>query len=56
MVLTAPKLVVPKLIQCFDEIEVAANLQCRMLTDGVMGGEEDTKAQTAHIERSFGWG
>jgi hypothetical protein len=40
MVLAAPELVVPELVQMLDEIEIAAELQHRMLTDGVVRGQE----------------
>jgi hypothetical protein len=34
------------------EIEIAAELQHRVLTDGMMGGEEGAKLQTWHDELS----
>ena len=44
MMLAAPELVVPELVQVLDEVEIAAELQHRMLPDGVVGGEERAKA------------
>src|SRR6202000_741974 len=43
MMLTAPELVIAERIELFDEIEVAAELQHRMLADRVMRGEEGSE-------------
>jgi len=44
MVLAAPELVVSQSIQALDEVKVAAELQHRVLTDGMMRGEKGAKA------------
>jgi hypothetical protein len=44
MMLAAPELVVPELVQVLDQVEIPAELQHRMLPDGVVGGEERAKA------------
>ena len=46
--LAAPELVVAELVQVLDEVEIAAELQHRVLADGMVGGEERAKAQTRH--------
>jgi hypothetical protein len=43
-VLAAPELVVAERVQLRDEIEVAAELEHRMLPDGVVRGEERAEA------------
>jgi hypothetical protein len=48
MMLAAPELVVTKRIELLDEIEVAAELQHRMLADGMMRGEEGSELQARH--------
>jgi hypothetical protein len=48
MVLAAPEFVIPELIQVLHEVEIAAELQHRMLPDGMMGGEEGAKLYTRH--------
>jgi hypothetical protein len=48
MVLAAPELVVAEAIELLDEVEIAAELQHRMLADRVMRGEERAKVQTRH--------
>jgi hypothetical protein len=48
MVLAAPEFVVPELVQVLHEVEIAAELQHRVLTDGMMGGKESAKLQTRH--------
>jgi len=56
MVLTAPEFVVSELVQVLHELEIAAELQHRVLTDGMMGGEEGAKMQTRHDAVSWlGW-
>ena len=44
VVLAAPELVEPEPVQMLDEIEVAAELQHRVLADGMMRGEKGAKA------------
>jgi hypothetical protein len=48
MVLAAPELVVTERIELLDEIEVAAELQHRMLADGMMRGEEGSELKARH--------
>jgi hypothetical protein len=48
MMLTAPKFVVSELIQVFHEVEIAAELEHRVLTNGMVRGEEGAKFQTRH--------
>jgi hypothetical protein len=44
MVLAAPELVVPELVEMLDEVEIPAELQHRVLTDRMVGGEERAEA------------
>jgi hypothetical protein len=44
VVLAAPEFVVAQPVEEFDKIEVAAELQHRMLADGMMRGEKGAKA------------
>ena len=48
MMLAAPELVVTERIELFDEIEVAAELQHRMLADRMMRREESSEFQAGH--------
>ena len=48
MVLAAPEFVVAELVQVLDEIEIAAELQHRMLADRMVRGEEGAEAETWH--------
>ena len=48
MVLAAPEFVVAKFVQLLDEIEIAAELQHRMLADRMMRGEEGAEAKAWH--------
>jgi hypothetical protein len=48
VVFTAPEFVVAELVKALDEIEIAAELQHRMLADGMMRGEECAEAETWH--------
>jgi Trp operon repressor len=50
MMLAAPELVVSELVEVLDKVEIAAELQHRMLADRMMGREERAKAQTRHGE------
>ena len=52
MMLAAPEFVVPKLVQALNEVEVAAELQHRMLADGMVGGEKRAEVQTWHGQDS----
>ena len=49
MVLAAPEFVIAEPVQTLDEIEVAAELQHRMLADRMMRGEEGAEIQTRHL-------
>jgi hypothetical protein len=42
--LAAPELVVAELVQALDEVEVAAELQHRVLPDGMVRSEERAEA------------
>jgi hypothetical protein len=53
MVLTAPEFVVPELVQVLHEVEIAAELQHRVLPDGMVGGEKGAKMQTRHAVVSW---
>jgi hypothetical protein len=46
MVLATPEFVVPELVQVLHEVEIAAELQHRVLTDRMVGSEEGGKVQT----------
>jgi hypothetical protein len=48
MVLAAPEFVVTELVQMIDEIEIAAELQQRVLADRVMRGEKGAETETRH--------
>jgi hypothetical protein len=43
MVLTAPELVVSEIVQMLHEVEIAAELQHWVLTNGMVGSEEGAK-------------
>src|ERR1700682_1191965 len=49
MMLAAPELVEAERIDLLDEIEIAAELQHRMLADGVMRGEEGSEFKARHL-------
>jgi hypothetical protein len=53
MVLAAPEFFVPELVQMLDEVEIAAELQHRMLPDGMVRSEERAKVQTRHGQVSW---
>src|ERR1700748_1935918 len=46
--LAAPELVIAEFVELLHEIEVAAELQGRMLADRVMRGEEGSEFQAGH--------
>ena len=48
MMLAAPEFVVAERVDLLDEIQVAAELQHRMLADRVMRGEEGSEFQACH--------
>src|ERR1043166_3882700 len=48
MMLAAPEFVEPERIDLLDEIEVAAELQHRMLADRMMRGEKGSEFQACH--------
>jgi hypothetical protein len=49
MVLAAPEFVIAERVELLDEIEVAAELQHRMLADRVMRGEESSEFEARHL-------
>src|SRR5258705_13994740 len=49
MVLAAPEFVIAERIELLDEVEVAAELQHRMLADRVMRGEESSEFEARHF-------
>src|SRR6202043_1610026 len=48
MVLAAPELVIAERVELLDQIEIAAELQHRMLADRMMRGEEGSEFQARH--------
>ena len=48
MMLAAPELLVTKLVQLLNKIEVAAELQHRVLADRMVRGEEGAEIQACH--------
>src|SRR6185312_11262896 len=48
MVLAAPELVIAEIVELLHEIEVAAELQHRMLADRMMRGEEGSEFEARH--------
>jgi hypothetical protein len=48
MVLAAPELVIAEPVELLDKVEIAAELQHRMLADRVMRREKGTEAKTGH--------
>jgi hypothetical protein len=52
MVLAAPELVIAERVQLLDEIQVAPELQHRMLPDRMMRGKEGSELQARHGFRS----
>src|SRR5271154_7331189 len=48
MVLAAPEFIIAERVELVDQIEVAAELQHRMLADRVMRGEEGSEFQACH--------
>jgi hypothetical protein len=53
-VLAAPELVIAKLVELLNEIEVATELQHRMLANRMMRGEESSEFQARHMFLSHG--
>ena len=51
MVLAAPEFIEAEFVDLLDEIEVAAELQHRMLADRVMRGEEGSEFEARHEAR-----
>jgi len=49
MVLAAPEFVIAERIELLDEVEVAAELQHRVLADRMMRGEKGSKFQARHL-------
>jgi hypothetical protein len=48
MMLAAPELVIAERVELFDEIEIATELQHRMLADRMMRGEEGSEFEARH--------
>jgi uncharacterized caspase-like protein len=48
MVFAAPEFIVSEAVQMFHQVEIAAELQHRVLTDRMMRGEEGSEIQTRH--------
>src|SRR6202789_3018377 len=48
MILAAPEFVVAEFVEMLDQIQIAPELQHRMLADRVMRGEEGAKIQSRH--------
>src|SRR6516225_5642664 len=48
MVLAAPEFVIAEPVEVLDEIEIAAELQQRMLADRMVRGEKGAELQTRH--------
>src|SRR5271167_389880 len=48
MMFAAPEFVISERVELLDKIEVAAELQHRMLADGVMRGEEGAEFEARH--------
>src|SRR3954447_11802833 len=53
MVLAAPELVIAEPVELLDKVEIAAELQHRMLADRMMRGEKGTEAKAGH--GGFSW-
>jgi hypothetical protein len=49
VVLTAPELVEPELVDVLGKLDVAPDLERGVLADGVMRSEEDAEAKTGHV-------
>jgi hypothetical protein len=54
MVLAAPELVITEIVQLLDQVEVAPELQRRMLPDRMMRGEEGSEFKACHDDFSPG--
>ncbi|MEY9663433.1 hypothetical protein [Bradyrhizobium diazoefficiens] len=54
MVLAAPELVITERVELLDQVEVAPELEHRMLPDRVMRGKEGSELQARHGVLS-GW-
>jgi hypothetical protein len=53
MVLAAPELVVAQRVEQLDQLQIALELQQRMLADGMVRGEERAKTEPLHAEISW---
>src|SRR5216683_3271315 len=53
MMLAAPEFVIPEPVELLDEVEIAAELQQRMLAHGVMRGKKGAELQAGHIRTPF---
>jgi hypothetical protein len=51
--LAAPEFLVPELVQVLHQVEIAAELQHRVLTDRMVGGDEGAEVQTWHEQISW---
>ena len=54
MVFAAPEFVVAEQVETFHEVEIAAELQHRMLADRMMRGKEGAEIQAGHDGVSWG--
>src|SRR5215471_10938526 len=54
MMLAAPELVIAETVELLDEVEIAAELQKRVLANGMMRGEKGAKFQTRHDRSPMG--
>src|SRR5689334_22323760 len=54
MMLAAPEFVIAERVKLFDQIEVAAELQHRVLADRMMRGEEGTEFEASRFEKRHG--
>jgi len=52
MMLAAPELVVPELVEVLHEVQIAAELQHRVLPDGMVRSEECAEVQAGHARVS----
>jgi hypothetical protein len=48
MMLAAPEFIVAELVEMLDQVEVAAELQHRVLADRMMRGKKGAKTETRH--------
>jgi hypothetical protein len=56
MVLAAPEFVIAEMVELLDELEIATELQHRVLADRMVRGEEGAEFQTRHYWSPVGNG